>query len=135
MTTLPVVQSIQSLQTNPTDAADRPEQPVLVKLAQLDQYLTELAHAVQHIDRAVLQQAAEAVVQTWRANKTVFVMGNGGSASTAGHMVADLNKNTMLPGRPRLKVVSLVDNSAWMTALGGGEIIGETAPFGRKNSR
>ena len=93
-------------------------QLVAINTAQLDQYLIELAQAVNHIDRAVLCQVAEAVTATWRNGRTIYVMGNGGSASTAGHMVADLNKNTALPGRPRLRVVSLVDNAAWITALG-----------------
>ena len=93
-------------------------QLVAINAAQLDQYLIELAQAVNHIDRAVLRQVAEAVASTWRNGRTIYVMGNGGSASTAGHMVADLNKNTALPGRPRLRVVSLVDNAAWITALG-----------------
>ena len=95
-----------------------PTQPIAVDLQQLDHYLIGLAQAVQQLERGVLQQVAEAVVSVWRTNGTLFVMGNGGSASTAGHMVADLNKNTAVPGRPRLRVVSLVDNSAWMTALG-----------------
>lgn len=92
--------------TNPVDAQ------------QLDQYLIGLAQAVQRIDRAALLAATEEVVRAWREGRTIYVMGNGGSASTAGHMVADLNKNTALPGRPRLRVVTLVDNTAWITALG-----------------
>ena len=40
-------------------------------------------------------------------DKQVFIMGNGGSASTASHMVCDLAKQTVIPGRPRFRVIAL----------------------------
>ncbi len=42
--------------------------------------------------------------------KTIFVMGNGGSAATASHFVNDLSKLTISEGRPRFKVIGLTDN-------------------------
>lgn len=56
-------------------------------------------------------------LQVARENKKrVFVFGNGGSAATASHMACDLSKNTRQPGQPPLKVISLVDNLAELTA-------------------
>jgi D-sedoheptulose 7-phosphate isomerase len=52
---------------------------------------------------------------------TVYVAGNGGSAATATHFVADLAKGTKPSGRPAFKVVSLVDNTSWLTALANDE--------------
>jgi D-sedoheptulose 7-phosphate isomerase len=43
-------------------------------------------------------------------------VGNGGSASTATHFAADLAKATVVDGQPRLRVLSLTDNAALMTA-------------------
>jgi D-sedoheptulose 7-phosphate isomerase len=40
----------------------------------------------------------------------VFVMGNGGSASTASHFVADLLKTSITNGNNRFKAMSLSDN-------------------------
>ncbi len=49
-------------------------------------------------------------------DKQVFIMGNGGSASTASHMVCDLAKQTVIPGRPRFRVIALTDNMALFSA-------------------
>ncbi len=46
----------------------------------------------------------------------IFIMGNGGSAATASHFALDLAKNTIMPGAPRLKAVSLTDNVPLITA-------------------
>lgn len=57
------------------------------------------------------------VIHTARLNGNhVFIMGNGGSASTALHMACDLGKNTDVPGLPRLRVMSLTDNMALFSA-------------------
>jgi D-sedoheptulose 7-phosphate isomerase len=42
--------------------------------------------------------------------KQVFVMGNGGSASTASHFVADLLKTSITNENNRFKAISLTDN-------------------------
>jgi len=48
----------------------------------------------------------------------VFVLGNGGSASTASHMAADLAKNTIGANMRRVRIMSLNDNIPLLTALG-----------------
>jgi len=50
-----------------------------------------------------------------RGNK-IFIMGNGGSASTASHFVCDLSKNTKKQGIPNFKVIGLADNMASFSA-------------------
>lgn len=47
---------------------------------------------------------------------TIFIMGNGGSASTASHFVGDLSKGTIVEGFPRFKAVALTDNIPNMLA-------------------
>ena len=49
-------------------------------------------------------------------NRQVFIMGNGGSASTASHFVCDLAKNTRNPHLPHFRVIGLTDNMAILTA-------------------
>lgn len=51
----------------------------------------------------VLQAARETGSQ-------IFVIGNGGSAATASHMVCDFSKNTREAGRQRLRAICLNDN-------------------------
>ena len=52
---------------------------------------------------SVLQDARE-------KGKQIFVIGNGGSASTASHMVCDFNKNTREAGKNRMRAICLNDN-------------------------
>jgi phosphoheptose isomerase len=54
------------------------------------------------------------------ARRQIFVIGNGGSAATASHMMNDLCKGTLghkgdAPW-PRLRVIALTDNVSLMTA-------------------
>ncbi len=63
-----------------------------------------------------LAEAAERLLDCcWRGG-TVFVVGNGGSASTASHFACDLAKGTRTAGAPAFRVVALTDNAALMTA-------------------
>jgi D-sedoheptulose 7-phosphate isomerase len=51
----------------------------------------------------------------------VFIMGNGGSASTATHFVCDLAKNTRREGLPHFRVIGLTDNMALFSAYANDE--------------
>jgi D-sedoheptulose 7-phosphate isomerase len=57
-----------------------------------------------------------------QGNKRIFFIGNGGSASTASHLAADIGKNTPVKrgsrSKKRFRTVSLCDNISWITALG-----------------
>ncbi|MCL4395224.1 MAG: SIS domain-containing protein, partial [Chloroflexi bacterium] len=46
----------------------------------------------------------------------IFVFGNGGSSSTASHFACDLGKGTVVPDRPRFRVLCLSDNVPTLTA-------------------
>src|SRR4029079_10420003 len=64
------------------------------------------------IDRVI-----EALYTAWRHRRTVFLIGNGGSASTATHFACALSKVTAYEGKPRLRAISLCDNPALISAL------------------
>jgi D-sedoheptulose 7-phosphate isomerase len=55
--------------------------------------------------------------RTYRNGQQVFTLGNGGSASTASHMAADLAKNTISANMRRFRVLSLNDNQSLLTAV------------------
>lgn len=92
----------------------------------IDTYLRQVAAGVDELDREQIQRVAELLMGVWRSGATVYTLGNGGSASLASHMAADLAKNTSpdLGTGPdekagqRLRVMSLTDNSALVSALG-----------------
>ena len=54
--------------------------------------------------------------EAYRHGHRIFIMGNGGSAATASHFALDLAKNTIMPGAPRLKAISLTDHVPLITA-------------------
>ncbi|MCS7002435.1 MAG: SIS domain-containing protein [Dehalococcoidia bacterium] len=75
-----------------------------------------LSHAVlEAIDPSAVARAAGLLAER-RGDATVFVIGNGGSASTASHFATDLGKNTVAEGLPRFRVVALTDNAGTITA-------------------
>ncbi len=56
------------------------------------------------------------LVDARRKGTNIYVMGCGGSASTASHFVADLNKTTIVKDKKRFKAHSLVDNTPLISA-------------------
>ncbi|MCH8150663.1 MAG: SIS domain-containing protein, partial [Planctomycetes bacterium] len=58
----------------------------------------------------------DALKEARRHGNRIFIMGNGGSASTASHMVCDLSKSTIQNGLPRLRVIPITDNVPLITA-------------------
>jgi D-sedoheptulose 7-phosphate isomerase len=83
----------------------------------VDGYLCRLRAAIEGLPREPLSALGETLLRAYRNNKQVFLLGNGGSSSTASHMAADLAKNTIGPNMKRFRIVSLNDNAAIMTAL------------------
>ncbi len=51
-------------------------------------------------------------------NKKIFIMGNGGSASTSSHFVSDLLKTSLTKEAKRTKAISLTDNIPVLMAWG-----------------
>jgi len=79
--------------------------------------------------RATIERAVDLCFDAWQRRAAIYVIGNGGSASTASHFASDLAKFTIVQGQPRFKVVSLTDNvplvSAWTNDSGFGSIFAE----------
>ena len=62
-------------------------------------------------------------MKAYENDQQIFIIGNGGSASTASHISCDLNKGTVtipgggvLPGLKRFRSISLTDNVSTMSA-------------------
>lgn len=84
---------------------------------QMGAYFMRLTQALEAIPRDLVVALGETLFRAYRDGKQVFILGNGGSSSTASHMAADLAKNTIAPNMKRFRVFSLNDNAAIMTAL------------------
>lgn len=82
----------------------------------LDSYLEGIKSGCDRISREALEQAVDMLYDAWRNQRTVFVVGNGGSASTATHLACDLMKN--VTGEERgLRAMALNDNIPLVSAL------------------
>ncbi len=84
----------------------------------VDTYLSELEKSVRELSRDDMRKVCGALMQAWREERTIFIIGNGGSAATASHMMNDLNKLTITPGKKRFRALALTDNMPLVTAWG-----------------
>jgi D-sedoheptulose 7-phosphate isomerase len=82
----------------------------------IERYFAEMEQGIAGLERAQIDRAIETLFDAWKRGATVFLIGNGGSASTATHFACDLSKVTISPGKPRLRAISLCDNVALMSA-------------------
>src|SRR5437667_12782788 len=83
-------------------------------------YVQELKSVLDKLPFDKLDRIAAAIESAHAAGKQIFIIGNGGSAATASHMMNDLNKGTL--GHKgdatwkRFRVIALTDNVSLMTA-------------------
>ncbi len=97
----------------------------------IKKYLSESKKIIDTIPYEDIEQIIEILFDAWQNEATIFVMGNGGSASTASHFAADLTKYTASDNKQkkRFKVMCLTDNmvltSAWTNDFGFDTIFAE----------
>lgn len=90
----------------------------------LPDYLTRLQRELARLDQAAIRTWSDLLFDAWTHGHSVFLFGNGGSATTASHMAEDLGKSLLRPAEldedapRRLKVLSLTDNVGWLLAVG-----------------
>jgi D-sedoheptulose 7-phosphate isomerase len=87
----------------------------------VNSYIEELKEVLDDLSEVVIEQVLDVLHVARFDNKQVFILGNGGSASTASHFVCDLGKNTRVKGSPNFRVMGLTDNMALFSALANDE--------------
>ena len=95
-------------------------------IKRLDEYKNMLLSAVTGFDFGQLESAVQLVRETYRADRQIFTMGNGGSAAVAVHLAADFGKNIAKPGEKFPRIMTLCANSSALTALGNDSGYDET---------
>lgn len=85
------------------------------------EYIRTLQDTIDQLPIDRIDQAIQVLHEARVRGKQVFIMGNGGSASTASHFVCDLAKNTRREGWPHYKVLGLTDNMAIFSAYANDE--------------
>ena len=84
-------------------------------------YIDDLGDTLARLPQEPINKAILVLHEARINNRQVFIMGNGGSASTASHFVCDLAKNTRKKGFTHFRVVGLTDNMALMSAYANDE--------------
>jgi D-sedoheptulose 7-phosphate isomerase len=83
-------------------------------------YIKGLKDVLDRIPLGPVEEIIQAIELAQNNRQQVFVIGNGGSAATASHMMNDLSKGTLGhkgdAAWPRLRVIALTDNVSLMTA-------------------
>lgn len=84
------------------------------------EYFEELKKIFDNIDKKSIEEITDIIYKAYVNDRTIFILGNGGSASTASHFACDLGKGTLSRvydhNEKRFRVVSLTDNVAVLTA-------------------
>jgi len=82
-------------------------------------YLDEVISSLEAMKKDFPRKAEEIVAVLTKARdsgRRIYVMGNGGSASTASHMASDLSKGASRKDASRFKAMALTDNIPVMLA-------------------
>lgn len=90
-------------------------------MERITNYISLLQQTIDQLPKEQIVRVIDLLYSARFSGRQVFIMGNGGSASTASHFVCDLSKNTRREGWPRYKVIGLSDNMAVFSAYANDE--------------
>lgn len=82
----------------------------------IENYFSRLKNTIDKISRDEIESFINTIITARDNENTIFIMGNGGSASTASHFVCDYNKGVSYGQEKRIKFICLNDNIATMMA-------------------
>jgi len=96
----------------------------------IKKYFRELSELVPQLPYSAIATIASVFLDAFTEQRTVYVFGNGGSASSASHMMCDMTKGASgLNEGQRPRVMALTDNvsliSAWANDFGYERIFSE----------
>lgn len=81
-------------------------------------YISAQKAALDSIPLDALQRVVALLQTAHQEDRQIFVFGNGGNAANSSHFATDLGKGASDKLGKRFRILSLNDNTAWMTALG-----------------
>jgi D-sedoheptulose 7-phosphate isomerase len=79
-------------------------------------YCADLSKVLQRVSPERFEEFVHLLENAYQDGRQVFLMGNGGSGSTASHLACDLNKGVSYGRQKRFRVISLNDNLPTLTA-------------------
>ncbi len=91
------------------------------------EYFDSCSQSFDKLDVTAIEELGRQIHSAWQDGRFVFICGNGGSGSNASHLCEDLGKSSLDPKdftndeMPRLKVLSLTDNTPYILAWANDE--------------
>ena len=85
-------------------------------LNSINDYLNKLQNTMNNLDENDIENFINLLLEKRKEGKQIFIMGNGGSASSASHFYCDYNKGLSYQNNKRFKMICLNDNIATMLA-------------------
>ncbi len=82
-----------------------------------ESYLSELAKSLEALDLRKLGEIGDLLYAAWKNDRTIFIFGNGDSATNALHYALEFCKEGSVPGKKKAKAMCLNENISLMTAL------------------
>lgn len=79
-------------------------------------YIAGLKQVLDDFPHEPFERLVDTLLDAYENEKQIFVMGNGGSASTASHWVCDINKGCCLERERKFKMICLNDSISTMLA-------------------
>lgn len=82
-------------------------------------YLDRVSQEIDRLDVSQVENLSQLIENAYHEGRFVFLIGNGGSGANASHLCEDLAKCTLrdFESQKRLKILSLTDNTPWVTAV------------------
>jgi D-sedoheptulose 7-phosphate isomerase len=93
--------------------SDRPEEPLM--------HLQAVQERLARVNGGSVRELIQILREARERQSFVYLVGNGGSSSTASHWANDLGKATKRSGLRPFKVMSLAENVSWFSALSNDE--------------
>lgn len=84
----------------------------------IENYVSAQQSALASIPTDQIEGLVRLLREAHENDRQIFVIGNGGSAANASHFATDLGKGSSDALGKRFRVMSLTDNTPWVTALG-----------------
>lgn len=86
---------------------------------EIGDFIQDFKKYLDKINKEEIENAIALIYDSCLKNKTIFIIGNGGSASNASHLAQDLSRVSIFYQKKenRIKAISLTDNISFITAV------------------
>ena len=81
-----------------------------------ERYRARSLRAIETVDTGRVAKAIEILIEARAEGRSIFVCGNGGSATAASHFASEMAKGASYKRSPRFRVMALTDSVSTITA-------------------